>query len=126
MADIARRVFPDAPGAPALAAILLVVSPQFLATAGSGFSFAAHLAFNLLWLALFLRGTLGGHIAAAAVGFFAVGLHQVHVHPLFVFPFLAAMLLGRFGGFWKLVPYAVSYGLALPIWMMWPEISVWL
>lgn len=126
IADIARRVFPDHPEAPMMAALLLVVSPQFLATAGTGFSFSSHLAFNLIWLALFLRATIGGHIIAALIGFFAVGLHQVHVHPLFVAPFLLALLLGRFGTRGGLVPYIVSYGLALPIWMAWPEISIWL
>ena len=126
IADVARWVFPEHPEAPLLAAVLLVVSPQFLATAGTGFSFTAHLAFNLIWLAMFLRGSMGGHITAALVGFFAVGLHQVHVHPLFVAPFLAALLFGRFGPRKSLVPYFISYGLALPIWMAWPEISIWL
>ncbi len=126
IADIARRIFPEHPEAPLLAAIMLVVSPQFLATAGTGFSFTSHLAFNLIWLAMFLRGSMAGHITAALVGFFAVGLHQVHVHPLFVTPFLAALLLGRFGPRKALVPYFISYGLALPIWMAWPEISIWL
>ncbi len=126
IADVARRVFPEHPEAPLLAAVLLVVSPQFLAAAGTGFSFTAHLAFNLIWLAMFLRGSMGGHITAALVGFFAVGLHQVHVHPLFVAPFLAALLFGRFGPRKALVPYFISYGLALPIWMAWPEISIWL
>lgn len=127
MADIARRCFPDHPSAPYLAAVFLLVSPQFLAISGAGFAFTAHLAFNLVWLAFFLKGTFRWHCAAAAIGFFAVGLHQVHVHPLFVTPFLAAMLLGAFGPrFVNLIPYAISYGLALPIWMMWPEISVWL
>ncbi|MBV1868976.1 MAG: hypothetical protein KUG69_13895 [Marinosulfonomonas sp.] len=126
IADIARRIFPKHPEAPVLSALLLLVSPQFLATAGTGFSFTGHLAFNLIWLAAFLRGSFRGHVLAALVGFFAVGLHQVHVHPLFVTPFLAALLLGRFGSRVALVPYAISYGLALPIWMVWPEISIWL
>ncbi len=126
IADIAKRVFPEHSEAPLLAAILLVVSPQFLATAGTGFSFTSHLAFNLIWLAMFLRGSLWGHIAAALVGFFAVGLHQVHVHPIFVAPFLTALLLGRFGSRSALIPYFISYGLALPIWITWPEISIWL
>lgn len=126
IANIARRIFPENLEAPMLSALLLVVSPQFLTTAGTGFSFSGHLAFNLIWLAMFLRGSFGGHIAAALIGFFAVGLHQVHVHPLFVAPFLAALLLGRFGSRTALIPYVISYGLALPIWMAWPEISIWL
>jgi len=126
IADIARRIFPEHPEAPVLSVLLLLVSPQFLATAGSGFSFTGHLAFNLIWLAMFLRGSFSGHILAGLIGFFAVGLHQVHVHPLFAAPFLAALLFGRFGSRVALVPYAISYGLALPIWIVWPEISIWL
>lgn len=126
MARIARQVFPDRPDAPVRATLLLLLSAQFLVTAGSGFSFQAHLAFNLLWLTLFLNGTLRSHAAAASIGFLAVGLHQVHVHPLFVFPFLAAVLVGRIGRWWHLFPYAVGYGVALPLWILWPEVAIWL
>lgn len=126
IADIARRVFPTLPEAPVLAAALLLATPQFVITNGSGFAFASHLAFNMLWLALFVRGGMRHHIGAAVIGFFAVGLHQVHVHPLFVAPFLAALLLGAYGPRIAVLPYILSYGLALPTWMMWPEIAVFL
>jgi len=126
MASAARRVFPAHPGAPFLAVGLLLASPQFLLTAASGFSFTAHLAFNLVWLALFLRGGWIGHILAAFVGFWAIGLHQIHVHPLFAAPFLLALLLGMLQRRVFVLPYIVSYGLALPIWVLWLQIAPWL
>src|SRR6266446_827590 len=126
IADISKRSFPDVPEAPVLSALLLLLSPQFLLTAASGFSFSAHLALNLLWLALFLRGSLPAHWLAAGVGFLATGLHQVTFHPLFAAPFLLALLLGRFGRRTALIPYIVAYSVALPLWILWPEISVWL
>jgi hypothetical protein len=124
--DISKRLFPDVSEAPLLAAVLLLVSPQFLMTAASGFAFTAHLALNLLWLALFLRGSLRAHWLAAAVGVLAIGLHQVHFHVLFAAPFLLALLAGKLGSRTGIIPYMVCYSLALPLWVVWPEISVWL
>jgi hypothetical protein len=124
--DIAKRLFPDVSEAPLLAALLLLLSPQFLMTAASGFAFTAHLALNLAWLSLFLRGSLRAHWLAAAIGFFAIGLHQVHFHVLFAAPFLLALLAGKFGSRGAIVPYVVSYSVALVLWIMWPEIAVWL
>lgn len=126
MADIARRLFPDRPGAPLLAILLLVSSPQVLLTSASGFAFTTHLAFNSVWLALFLRGTWRAHIAAAIVGFFALGIHQVHVHAIYVFPFGIAMLAGYFGSRWKSIPYVVAYAIGVPVWIMWPEIATFI
>lgn len=129
MAAIAGRLWPARPEVPVLAAALLLVSPQVLVTAGAGFSYPAHLAFNLIWLALFLKGTsenrMGPHLAAAALGAFAIGLHQVHVHPLFAAPFLMLLVLGATGRRVQLVPYVVLYLLALPVWVLWPELAVW-
>ena len=124
--DISKRLFPDVSEAPLLAAVLLLVSPQFLMTAASGFAFTAHLALNLVWLSLFLRGSLRAHWLAAAIGVLAIGLHQVHFHVLFAAPFLLALLAGKFGARTAIVPYVVCYSLALPLWVTWPEISVWL
>lgn len=126
IADIAKRAFPDVPEAPSLSALLLLLSPQFLLTAASGFAFSAHLALNLLWLSLFLRGSFRDHCLAGAVGFLATGLHQITFHPLFAAPFLAALVLGRFGPRTALIPYIIAYSLALPLWSAWDEVSVWL
>jgi hypothetical protein len=124
--DIAKRLFPDVAEAPLLAALLLLVSPQFLMTAASGFAFTAHLALNLAWLSLFLRGSLRAHWLAAAIGCLAIGLHQVHFHLLFAAPFLLALLAGCFGRRAAILPYIISYSVALPLWVTWPEIAVWL
>lgn len=126
IADIARTVFPDRKSAPVLAALFLVLSPQVLLTSASGFAFTTHLAFNTVWLALFLRGSWRAHFAATIVGFFALGIHQVHVHAIFVFPFGIAMLFGHFGSRWKALPYVAAYSVGVPLWIMWPEIATWL
>lgn len=125
MADIARRTFPDMLEAAVVAAGLLAISPQFLVTGGSGFAFAAHLTFNLVWLSLFLRERFWAHCLAAVIGFLAVGLHQIHFHPLFAAPFLIALLFGKFGNRWALVPYALAYTTALVVFVTWAELSVW-
>lgn len=129
IANIAQRLWPERPEMPVLGAVLLLVSPQVLVTAGTGFSYPAHLAFNLIWLTLFLKGAyenrMMAHLAAALVGAYAIGLHQVHVHPLFAFPFLMLLLLGTIGRRVHLLPYILLYFIFLPIWVLWPELSVW-
>jgi hypothetical protein len=126
IADVSKRIFPDLTEAPLCSALLLLLSPQFLLTAASGFAFSAHLALNLVWLSLFLRGTFWSHVLASVVGFLAIGLHQIVFHPLFAAPFLAALALGWFGKRSALIPYLVSYSIALAIWSMWWELSIWL
>lgn len=126
MASIARRVFPDRPGAPLLAVCLLIASPQVLLTAASGFAFTTHLAFNTVWLALFLRGSWAAHIAAAGLGFLALGIHQVHVHAIYVLPFGIALLAGFFGNRLKTIPYVAAYGIGVPFWIVWPEVATWI
>lgn len=121
---VIRRLRPDHPIAALIGAGALAASPQFIAMSGSGFSFPAHLALNMCWLACFLCGRARGHLAAMAIGVLALGLHQVHVHSMFVAPFGLALLLGAFPGRgWALV-YGVVYGTAMVMWMMWPELAV--
>ena len=90
---IARRLWPNRPDAALVATLLLVTAPQVLVTAMTPYAMTAHLAFNLVWLWLFLRGGLLGHAGAAATGVLACGLHQVVFHPLFAAPFIALTLL---------------------------------
>jgi hypothetical protein len=129
IANIAHRLWPKRPEMPVLGAVLFLFSPQVLVTAGTGFSYPAHLAFNLIWLALFLKGSYENrmlvHLGAALVGAYAIGLHQVHVHPLFASPFLMLLLLGKIGRRVHLIPYIVLYLIFLPIWVLWPELAVW-
>jgi len=126
LAGVSRRLFPDRPEMPVLAALMLLAWPQVMVTAGSGFAFSAHLALNLVWLNLFLRRNFWMHVLAALVGAYAIGLHQVHVHPLFAFPFLVGLLFGVFGRWVWVLPYAVVYFPALIVWISWAEIAVWL
>jgi hypothetical protein len=76
----------------------------------------AHLAFNMVWLWLFLRDTRVSHALAAGVGFAACGLHQVVFHPLFAAPFLLSLVMTRR---WKLASYyGVVYALSGLFWIL--------
>lgn len=122
-AAIARRTWPDERHAPGLAALLLATSPQLLITAMTPYSMTAHLFFNLLWLWLFLPDTRRGHILAALVGLIAVGLHQPHVHPLFIAPFMLSLLWQKR---WRLAfGYAAWYAAVLLLWIFWKDIATW-
>ncbi len=116
---IARRLWPERPGAAVVAAVLLGTSSQLLITAMTPYAMTAHLAFNLAWLWLFLRGNRLGHAGAIVVGFFACGLHQLVFHLLFVAPFLFQALLERR---WRVVAlYSVAYGAIGLFWIeYWP------
>lgn len=123
-AAVARRIWPDAPMAPVLAAVLLAASPQLLVTGMTSYAMTGHLALNLLWLWLFLADTRRGYLLAALVGALACGLHQVHIHPVFILPFMLALLWQRR---WRLAAgYAVWYAAVLLVWVFWQDIATWL
>jgi hypothetical protein len=90
---IGRRLWPEAPGAALAATLLLASSAQFLVMAMTPWAMSAHLAFNLLWLASFMRADRKGDAAALLCGFIATGLHQMVFHPLFVAPFIVHLWL---------------------------------
>lgn len=92
---VARRLWPARPDAALLAALLLASSSQFLITAMTPYANAAHLALNMAWLWLFLRGGRVGHAGAAGVALLACGLHQVVFPPLFAGPFILELWLAR-------------------------------
>ena len=119
---VARRLWPDRRDAAILAAVLLATGPQFLFTGMTGFAWPAHLCLNLLWLWLYLRDDRLGHGLAALVGFAAVGLHQINVHPLFVLPFMLSLVWSR--RWWLSLFYASTYSAAVLIWSMWHDIAV--
>jgi hypothetical protein len=122
---IARRLWPDRPNAAWVAAVLLATSPQLLVTAMTPYAMSAHLALNLAWLWLVLRGGKLGHGAAAGVAFLATGLHQLVFHPLFAAPFVLEMWLAKrwkpalwhtcayaaIGLFWSLYPALLRHQL---------------
>jgi hypothetical protein len=88
---IGRRLWPDAPAAALIAAILLATSAQLVAMAMTPYSMTAHLALNLIWLWAFMRNRIGWDALALAAGFVATGLHQFVFHPMFAAPFIAEL-----------------------------------
>ena len=113
---VARRLWPDRPDAAFVAALLLATSPQFLFTAATPFAMTAHLALDLVWLWLFLRGGALGHGGAIAVTFAACGLHQIVFHPLFACPFVLQLWLGRR---WRLAAmYTIAFAAAGVFWIL--------
>jgi hypothetical protein len=120
--DCARRLFPDNPSARAVAVLMYASSAQVLVTAMTPYAMTAHLALNMIWLAFYLRGTRMGHAAAIAIGFLAIGLHQVIFHPLFALPFIDHL---RRRGEWRTsVVYALSYAVFGLFWMSYPHLIV--
>jgi hypothetical protein len=125
--DCARRLFPAEREAQALAVLIYATSAQMLVTAMTPYAMTAHLALNMIWLSFYLRGTRGSHAAAIAIGFLAIGIHQIVFHPLFALPFIehlrrrgewrtAAAYLGcyaLFGLFWISYPHIVAISAGL-------------
>lgn len=121
--DIAERIFPEHRSAQAVALLLYATSAQLLATAMMSYAMTAHLALNLIWLMLYLRGTRASHAAAMGVGFVAIGLHQVVFHPLFALPFIDHL---RRQGQWRTaLVYAGSYALFGLFWISYPHLVAW-
>jgi hypothetical protein len=125
--DCARRLFPEEREAQAIAVLIYATSAQMLVTAMTPYAMTAHLAFNMIWLSLYLRDTRASHAGAIAVGFLAIGIHQIVFHPLFAIPFIdhlrrrgqwrtAAAYLGcyaLFGLFWISYPHIVAISAGL-------------
>ena len=112
----ARQLWPGRHEAHIVAVGLAAASSQVLGMGLTPFSMTAHLALNMLWLWLFLRGTNGGHAAAIGVGFLATGLHQLIFHPLFAAPFILQMLFDRR---WRLAAvYVASYAAIGLFWVV--------
>lgn len=120
--SVARRFWPDDPRPVLFVTILFLASGQIVFTAMTAFAMTAHLALNLLWLALFLRGERLSTAAALGVGFLATGLHQAVFHPLFVAPFLWLLLRGREWG--RLAVFCAGYAVILSFWFAWPRLAI--
>jgi hypothetical protein len=118
--DITKRLFPRNSGAQWLALLLYGTSPQVLVTAMTPYAMTAHLALDLIWLALLLRGTRASHAAAILIGLLAIGLHQVIFHPLFALPFIDHL---RRRGEWRTAAiYVLSYAVFGIFWISYPHI----
>lgn len=116
--SIARRLWPASPTSVTVAMVLYLGSAQVLLTATTRFAMTAHLACNLVWLALFLKDRPWSHTLALATGLLATGLHQPLFHPLFVAPFLLVLLMQRRLGL--LAFYFAGYAAIGLVWMAWP------
>ncbi|AUW58125.1 hypothetical protein C1T17_08390 [Sphingobium sp. SCG-1] len=118
---ITLRLWPHSKSTQATALILYATSSEVLIMGMTSYAMSAHLALNLIWLALFLRNDRSSHLAAVAVGFVATGLHQPLFHPLFVLPFMLLLFHERK---WRmLLFYVLWYGLICMFWLAWP---VWI
>jgi hypothetical protein len=116
------RLFPGRPGLALGACVLMASSSQFLLTAMTPYAMTAHLAFNLVWLALHLRGGRLGHAGAIAIGFLACGLHQFIFHPLFAAPFVLELAIARR---WRLFGlYGIAYPAILAFWIGYPQLAL--
>lgn len=119
---VARRLWPERPGAALVAAMLLATTPQLLITAMTPYAMSAHLALNMLWLWLVLRGGRLGHGVAAPVAFLATGLHQIVFHPLFAAPFVLELWLARR---WKPALWHTCAFAAIGLtWMLYPALRL--
>lgn len=121
LAAIGRRLWPASPGSQIAALLCYLCSSQIVITGMTAYAVSAHLALNLVWLLLFLRGNRIGFVGTLVVGFLATGAHQPLFHPLFALPFVLGLMWRR--QWWTGLGYGVSYALILAFWLAWP---VWM
>lgn len=119
---VGRRLLGPDQDALAVMMALFLLSGQVLFSAMSRFAMPAHLAFNLVWLWLFLRDTRRCDLAALAVGFVATGLHQPLFHPMFVAPWLALLLWEKRWG--RLALFVGGYLAVGLFWLWWPHLTL--
>ena len=117
IAAIARRLWPEEGLRPWMAVAFFVTSSEVLMTSGTGYSMPAHLALNLTWLWLYLRGDARSWGLALAVGVLALGLHNPMPHALFVAPFLLRLVRERRWG--RAGAAVLAYGLGSLMWIAW-------
>jgi hypothetical protein len=115
---VSHRLWPDSGSARAVALILYAGSSQVILTGMTAYAMTAHLALNLVWLALFLQDRRASHVGAILIGFLATGLHQPIFHPLVVLPFMWMLFRERR---WQLMlSYGFGYALICVFWLAWP------
>lgn len=121
---IVRRLWPQDDEALALALVLYAASGQVLVNAMTTYATTAHLALNLVWLALILRGDKRGDLGALLAGFVATGLHQPVPHPLFAAPILLYVARKDWARKeWRRgVVFFVGYALIGGFWLWWPHL----
>jgi hypothetical protein len=81
------------------------------------YAWQAHLAFNLVWVWLFLSPRYWVFLWAPVLGVLALGLHRPHVHALFALPFLMRLVFERQ---WVRAGTAAGiYLLGIAFWLAW-------
>jgi hypothetical protein len=119
---VGRRLWPSRPDLSLASIVLMASSSQFLLAAMTPYAMTAHLAFNLLWLWLHLRGGKTGHAGALLVGFLATGLHQMAFHPLFAAPFVLQLWMDRR---WRVAGlYTLAYAGICLFWLQFPSLTL--
>ncbi len=118
----ARRIWPADREAAVVALLLYVGSGQILFNGMTAYAMPAHLALNLCWLWLFLHKTMRADLAALAVGFAAVGLHQPIMHPMFAAPILFLLVQER--DWRRATLYFLGYAAIGAFWAWWPN-AIW-
>jgi len=113
-----QRLWPGDRDAGFVALLLYAGSAQVLFAGMTSYAMPDHLALNLCWLWLFLRGTRASDCAALAVGFVATGLHQPLMHPMFVAPFVLMLLAQR--RWHRAALYIAGYAAISGFWLWWP------
>jgi hypothetical protein len=83
----------------------------------TAYAMTAHLAFNMVWLWLFLKNRRWADAIAILVGAAACGLHQVVFHPFFVGPFILELLLARRWA--RAGTFILAYGVIGLFWISW-------
>jgi hypothetical protein len=121
---VGRRLWPERPQLALVAAVLMGTSPQLIVMSMTAYAMPAHLAFNLAWLWLFLRGQRLGHAGAIATGFLATGIHQLIFHPVFVAPFVLQLWVRRRWGLAAL--YTLAYAAICLFWVEYWPLATWL
>lgn len=91
----ARKLMPQRPDAVLVTMVMALTSAQLVTTAMTPYAMTSHFAFNMVWLALVLRGDRIGHAGASLVALMAAGLHQWHFPLLFIGPFILWMAANR-------------------------------
>ncbi len=116
---VARRLLPDRRDAVLVVMVMALSSAQLVATAMTPYAMTSHFAFNMVWLALVLRGDRLGHGLAAIVALLAAGLHQWHFPLLFIGPFIVWMAANRR---WRAAAFHALVAVAMMIvWArLWP------
>lgn len=113
-----RRIWPEDRELPIVALLLYIGSGQIVLTGMTSYAMSGHLALNLIWLWLLLRGSWRMDVAALAVGFLATGLHQPLMHPMFAAPILFLCLYER--QWQRAALYLAGYAIIGAFWLWWP------